>query len=121
MRLVAIALTLMLGCLSIPVHAGNVSSPPLVPKLGGAPTVTACGGGSPAVTGTDSGGMIQVGTGVIGTCTLNFSTTYSAAPSCTISPNVVLAVLAWTMTTSTMVITATSLTSVKIAFACVLP
>jgi hypothetical protein len=70
---------LLLLTLTVPATAGNVSNPPVVPRLGGAPTVTACGV-SPAVVGFDSAGMITVGSGVIATCTLNFSTTQATAP-----------------------------------------
>jgi hypothetical protein len=112
-------LALLLG-LSIPSHAGHVSSGGAIPRLGGTPTLGTCGT-SPSVTGTDSGGVIQVGSGAIGTCTLTFSVTYATAPSCVVSINSVIAVQAQTVSTSALVVTGTSLTSVKIWYACVLP
>jgi hypothetical protein len=69
----------------------------------GTPTVSACGT-SASVDGTDSGGIISTGTGVVLSCTLNFSATLSTVPYCVISTG------ASALTTGISSITASALT-----------
>lgn len=47
----------------------------------GAPSMGTCGT-SPSVSGSDTVGTITVGTGIVTSCTLNFSTTLIWAPDC---------------------------------------
>ena len=52
----------------------------------GAPSLGACGvGPSLSANAHDGWGTINVGTGVVTTCTLNFSTTLGGAPTCLVS------------------------------------
>lgn len=50
------------------------------------PTITACGT-DPANTGTDSRGVITVGSGIVTSCTANFSATFTSEPVCVLTIN----------------------------------
>ena len=88
---------------------------------GGTPTMGACGT-SPSVSGKDSGGVITVGTSMGTACTLNFSQTYGAAPSCVGAGS---ARLVNDITTSTTAVTFNATVaytdSQKIYYVCVQP
>lgn len=53
---------------------------------GTTPSMGSCGT-SPSVDGTDNAGIITVGAGIVTSCALNFSSTYTRPPICTISTN----------------------------------
>jgi hypothetical protein len=85
----------------------------------GIPTVSSCGT-APSVTGTDSIGVITTGSGTVTTCTLNFSTTLQAAPSCAVttdSTSVTAAISSASSAAMTVGLSST-LTSGKIYFHC---
>jgi hypothetical protein len=86
----------------------------------GTPNVTTCGSGSPSVSGTDQSGVITLGTVAVTACTLNFSTTLSAAPACIVVTGSSLSVAFITSTsTSQMVLGLTvSLPSGKVYYFC---
>lgn len=53
---------------------------------GASPTLSSCGS-SPSVSGDDNEGTITVGGGIVTACTLAFSSTWGATPTCVISDN----------------------------------
>lgn len=70
---------------------------------GGVPTVTSCGT-SPSVAGTDMAGKISVGTGVVTSCTLNFSAQLAVSPDCLMTPSSSAVALGITPTVDNVVI-----------------
>lgn len=85
----------------------------------GTPTVATCGT-SPSVAGTDGAGIITTGSGTVTACTLNFSGTLAAAPSCILSTSATTITPAITsVSTSALVIgLSLTLTSGKIYYQC---
>lgn len=55
-----------------------------IASTGTAPGVASCGTGSPSISGTDTKGVITTGTAAT-SCTVNFHTSFSSAPVCTMS------------------------------------
>ena len=72
-----------------------------------APTISACGV-SPTITGYDNAIKLNMGTGALTTCSLNFGTTWTAAPTCVAFP--ANAAAAATGTTGAYVSATTTLT-----------
>lgn len=70
--------------------------------MASAPTVTACGTGSPAIaTGsTDVAGSVTTGTGTPTACTINFASSYTTAPFCTVTWRVNLASMQYSVSTT---------------------
>jgi hypothetical protein len=99
-----------------------VAAPPdvsfLTSQLRGA--LAGCGNNASFV-GNDGAGVITVGTGVVTTCTLNFSQTYRTAPVCVATGSNIVA-LGINTTTSTLVVTAVaSLANAKVSYHCATP
>lgn len=86
----------------------------------GTPTMGTCGS-SPSVSGTNSNGTIAVGSGVVTSCAMNFSTTLGAAPTCTVTPSLALAVGLATSTTALTIAIITSLGDGKLFYHCRIP
>lgn len=96
-------------------HAANYSAS----TSDGTPTVATCGT-SPSVAGTDGAGVITTGSGTVTACTLNFSATLGAAPSCILATSATTITPAITsVSTSALVIgLSLTLTSGKIYYHC---
>ena len=115
MRHVFIALAVALACLTAQARAQHYSPVGSI----GSPSLGACGV-SPSVTGTDAAGIITIGTGIVTSCVLNFSTTLSATPSCIVitdSLAVTASIAAVTMSALTMGLSA-SLPGGKLHYHC---
>lgn len=84
--------------------------------IGNTPTMGSCGT-SPSVTGTDGAGRITIGSGSPGSCTLNFSQTYSTAPFCTASAGQSLG-MSTTVSTTSIIFTSTAFSEVAINYIC---
>lgn len=84
---------------------------------GTSPTVSSCGT-SPSISGSDVAGKVTVGTGTVGSCTVTFGTAFGTAPSCGVGSGTAITSLAYTTTTTTLVITGVSLTSDVIQYNC---
>jgi hypothetical protein len=84
MRFKGWMLALAFLLLAVPARAqvSDVSGTALCPA--GTPTVSACGSGA-AVSGSNCFGTIAVGSGLVTSCTLTFSTTLSASPACVVT------------------------------------
>jgi hypothetical protein len=68
---------------------------------GGTPSVSSCGTSPTLASGsTDTAGIINVGSGVVTSCTLTFSTAMSSAPSCVVSTSLATVVAGISTTTS---------------------
>jgi hypothetical protein len=87
----------------------------------GTPTVATCGT-SPSVAGTDGAGVITTGSGTVTACTLNFSATLGAAPSCIVTTNSATITPAITSVSTSALVLALSLTltSGKIYYHCMM-
>lgn len=89
----------------------------------GTPTAGTCGTSPSIVAGsTDGAGSINIGTGVVTNCAVNFSATLSATPTCVITTNSTTTVPAiTTLTTSVLTVgLSVSLPSGKISWICFL-
>jgi hypothetical protein len=53
---------------------------------GADPTISSCGT-SPTVVGNDNAGTVTVGTGGSASCTITFSSTFTTAPACVVTPH----------------------------------
>lgn len=85
----------------------------------GIPTINSCGSGA-AVAGTDQVGIITVGSGLVTSCSLNWSATLSLTPKCLISAvttNITLGPVSATTTGMTTGLVL-SLTGEKFAYFC---
>jgi hypothetical protein len=85
------------------------------------PAITACGT-SPAITGTNTAGFVTVGSGVISSCTLTFSTStrifsYRSKPACVVS-NESQNAIAGVPTSSTLVISGVGIQDQILHYAC---
>ncbi len=73
---------------------------------GGTPNVSSCGGSPSLASGsTDDAGQINVGTGVVLTCQLNWSATMAAAPFCIVGTNLSTLTVGWTTDTAKLSVT----------------
>jgi hypothetical protein len=82
------------------------------------PVLSACGT-SPAISGTDIAGVITMGTGAPGACTLTFGTAYVSAPYCTVTWQGNLASMNYTVSNTAIALTQTGTSSNKVNYVCV--
>ncbi len=69
----------------------------------GTPVISACGTAPTLGTGsTDSYGTINVGSGVVLSCTLTFSITAASPPHCVVGTNLSTVVPGWSTSTTTL-------------------
>ena len=88
-------------------------------STGPAPVLSACGGGSPAITGSNLAGTVTTGTTATG-CVITFSTTFTTAPTCVVSPaSGVLASFSYTISATAITITQTSTSGNTITYICI--
>jgi hypothetical protein len=88
--------------------------------LSGTPTIGACGTGSPTVTAGSTNGSGSVTTGTVTTsCSINFSATLAAPPTCVVSSSSSAIGLGWSTSTSALtVVLSASLGGGKISYLC---
>lgn len=112
-----VALVVAASLLLCSLFAGAVNYHPV--HSSGTPTVSSCGT-SPSVAGTDGVGVITTGSGTVTTCTLNFSATLQAAPSCVVVTSATSVTPAVTSASNAAVVVGLSstLTSGKIYYRC---
>lgn len=82
----------------------------------GIATVGACGV-SPSISGTNYEGAVTAGSGVLTACVINFSKTMSAIPKCIVTTTLG-AVWITALSTTSMTVTAATLTSAIIYYKC---
>lgn len=84
----------------------------------GAPTINSCGGGTPSIIGTDSSWSILTGTGVLTSCSINWSSVRPRVPYCVVSGSPVLAMGEATTTAGITMSTLTTMAGQTIVGAC---
>lgn len=85
---------------------------------GTTPTIVTCGIGG-TVVGNDTAGRITAGSGLLGSCIMTFAAAFANAPICVVQDETTLAVLRPSTTTTSLTISATSLTGDKLVYHCV--
>ena len=80
------------------------------------PTLSACGT-SPSMVGTDERGYINVGTGVVASCTMTFAAAYKNKPTCVVTNEVAMATFGAT-TITTLIVSGTAIDADVIHYRC---